>query len=354
MEAPKKPHAANNLANDLLISILTRLPPKSLCRFLCVSKSWHRLISDTYFQAQLPPSMAGLFYHFKDQDPSHCWRINKEYISTLSYHSGFIDTTLSFLPYTGKIQILDSCNGLLLCRLWGSPSSNVFICNPAAQSWTLIPNLKLPNFYSLFLAFDPQVSVHFTLVRLQPNRQSPCLELEKFSSQTHSWAKFQVSTEHDINFLRKCRGVYFNGILHLLAARKYIVAIDLESMVCRRIEMPGTTSLIRTGLLGKSGGSLHYAVKEKREMKVWMLKDYERGEWVSKHRVRLEVLFYILGFHPDMDIVFLRVQNILMSYHMNTGELKEVHTLRQRPIQYWSFVFSPFFGEDALANKNGV
>ncbi|KAJ0961431.1 hypothetical protein J5N97_000386 [Dioscorea zingiberensis] len=172
----------------------------------------------------------------------------------------------------------------------------------------LIPNLKLPNFCLLCLAFDPQVSVHFTLVGLQLNKQSTCVELVKFSSQTHSWAKFPVSTECDIKFHRKRPGVYFNGILHLLAAWKYIVAIDLEGMVCRRIEMPVTSSLIRNKFLGNSGGSLHYAVKGKREMRVWMLKDCERGEWVLKHSVVLEVMFDITAFHPDMDIVFLRVQ----------------------------------------------
>ncbi|KAM0875112.1 hypothetical protein ACQ4PT_036999 [Festuca glaucescens] len=36
-----------HLPNDLVLDILSRIPAKSLCRFRCVSKGWHALISDT-------------------------------------------------------------------------------------------------------------------------------------------------------------------------------------------------------------------------------------------------------------------------------------------------------------------
>ncbi|KAH7665396.1 F-box domain-containing protein [Dioscorea alata] len=282
MEVPKKSNTANRLTDDLLINILIRLPAKSLCKFMVISKAWHSLISDAYFRALLPPTMAGLFYHFRNLDPNNgYYKISNEYISIPSCNHGFMDTTLSFLPFLGNFQILDSCNGLLFCRLRGSPSSDIFVCNPVARSWTLLTNIKLPHFNSLFLVFDPKFSLHFKLVRIQTNRGSSCVELEKFSSQTGSWEKFQVPTEPDISFLRHRRRVYLNGIIHMVAGRKHMVAIDLDSMVCRRIEMPMITPLIRNGLLGNSTGSLHYADKRNnKEMNIWMLKDYESGSFL--------------------------------------------------------------------------
>ncbi|KAM0937737.1 putative F-box domain-containing protein [Dioscorea sansibarensis] len=351
----KSQSSGNRLTDDILINILIRLPPKCLCKFMVISKAWHSLISDAYFRAQLPPTMAGLFYHFRYQDPNNGnYKINNEYISIPSFNHGIIDTTLSFLPYPGHFQILDSCNGLLLCRLRGSPPSDIFVCNPVARSWTSLINIKLPNFNSLFLVFDPKVSPHFKLVRILKNRGSSCVELDKFSSQTCSWEEFQVSTEPDTSFLRRRRRVYLNGIIYMVAGKKHMVAIDLDCMACRRIEMPVITPLIRNGLLGNSTGRLHYADKSNnKEMNVWMLKDYESGEWVLKHSVVFEDWFDVVAFHPEMDnIVFLRMLNKIMSYKMSNGELKEVCELRQRSMQ-WFFVFSPFFGEDVLENKNG-
>ncbi|KAM0937800.1 putative F-box domain, galactose oxidase/kelch, beta-propeller, F-box associated interaction [Dioscorea sansibarensis] len=355
-------HTTKNFTDDLLINILSRLPTKSLCRFLCVSKAWHNLISDGYFQARRPPTMTGLLYHYRDQS----WNINIGYISVPSYKHGFIDTALSFLPYPGNIRILDSCNGLLLCHFWETPysiSSNVCVCNPTAQSWTLLPNLKLSTYNSLYLAFDPKVSPYFTLVLLQCKQESLCVEVDKFSSQTNSWTKILVSTKDNIQTYlyrivhmdgcRKLCRVFLNGIIYMVAGTKHMVCIDPENMVCDKvIEMPEAKSMMMKEVIGKSQGSLHLALKEKQGIKIWMLKDCEKSEWVLKHSFGLEVVFdHFLACHPDMDIIFLRMKDKIMSCKMNNGELKEVCELSQRTIQ-WVSVFSPFFGQDALENKN--
>ncbi|KAH7665392.1 F-box associated interaction domain-containing protein [Dioscorea alata] len=355
MEVPKKSNTANRLTDDILINILIRLPPKSLCKFMVISKAWHSLISDAYFRALLPPTMTGLFYNFRCLDPnSGYYKISNKYLSIPSWNHGFVDTTLSFLPYPGKFEILDSCNGLLYCQLEDSPSSDIFVCNPVARSWTLLTNVNLHLFDSLFLVFDPKFSLQFQLVGVQTNGGSSCVELEKFSSQTCSWEKFQVSTKIGTNFIPHSRRVYLNGIIHIVASKRHMVAIDLDSMVCRRIEMPVITPLIRNALLGNLTGSLHYADKRNKEMNVWMLKDYESGEWVLKHSVVFEVGFNVMAFHPEMDIVFLRMfNNKIMSYKMSNGELKEVCKLMHRSMRGF-FVFSPFFGEDVLENKFGA
>ncbi|KAM0832073.1 hypothetical protein ACQ4PT_065124 [Festuca glaucescens] len=47
LQLPSTRTLAVHLPNDLVLDILSRIPAKSLCRFRCVSKGWHALISDT-------------------------------------------------------------------------------------------------------------------------------------------------------------------------------------------------------------------------------------------------------------------------------------------------------------------
>ncbi|KAM0867557.1 hypothetical protein ACQ4PT_041912 [Festuca glaucescens] len=51
MPAPADIGPAVSLADDLVFDVFSRLPVKSLCRFRCVSRGWHALISDPAFVA---------------------------------------------------------------------------------------------------------------------------------------------------------------------------------------------------------------------------------------------------------------------------------------------------------------
>ena len=50
------------LTNDLVVEILSRLPPRSLLCCRCVSKSWRDIISDPYHRKKLPQTLAGFFH----------------------------------------------------------------------------------------------------------------------------------------------------------------------------------------------------------------------------------------------------------------------------------------------------
>ncbi|KAK1614502.1 hypothetical protein QYE76_020019 [Lolium multiflorum] len=49
--AAAMPAPAVSMADDLVFDVFSRLPVKSLCRFRCVSRGWHALISDPAFLA---------------------------------------------------------------------------------------------------------------------------------------------------------------------------------------------------------------------------------------------------------------------------------------------------------------
>ncbi|KAF8655639.1 hypothetical protein HU200_060956 [Digitaria exilis] len=62
MDRPKKSAAAApSLPDDALVEILSCLPAKSLCRFKCVSKAWHDLITDRLRCNKLPQTLVGFF-----------------------------------------------------------------------------------------------------------------------------------------------------------------------------------------------------------------------------------------------------------------------------------------------------
>ncbi|XP_039137409.1 uncharacterized protein LOC120274939 [Dioscorea cayenensis subsp. rotundata] len=295
--------------------------------------------------------MAG-FYNL-NRDPTYD---SKAYISVSDSINASIDTTLRFV---GKnLETRGCCNGLILARRFEYNARDYYVCNPVARSWTCVQNINIDDNSSLFLTFDPNVSFHFTLLRLEAHYRNYCLKFAKYSSRTRTWTCHKVSTEpSDYFFLRNGGKVYLNGVLHMVSSQKYLLSIDLETLVCRRIKMP---AMIYSGVLGKSQRRLHYALamvqKGVKEISVWMLEDSEKGERVLKYRVAMESFYDIVEFHLDKDVIFLRKQHIseekLMSYNMKNGELKEVCDLKHWGWGYCLLcVFSPYYGKDYLENK---
>ncbi|XP_037467342.1 F-box protein At2g16450-like [Triticum dicoccoides] len=107
--------AVERLTDDLLVEILSRVPVKSLCRFKCVSNHWLSLIHHPEHRKKLPQTPAGFFYGSA---------ITSEWLLKSPVHftdfpgrlSPPFDTSCTFLPDHGRVELLDCCNGLLLCR----------------------------------------------------------------------------------------------------------------------------------------------------------------------------------------------------------------------------------------------
>lgn len=122
--------AVAHLPDELVVEILERVPANSLCRFKCVSRSWRRLICDPAHRAKLAQTLSGFFGFPRRRRADAC--PPRDFVS-LSPRGGddgppLVDTALSFLPPTwtcGEIEVLDSCNGLLLLLCWGALPSPV-------------------------------------------------------------------------------------------------------------------------------------------------------------------------------------------------------------------------------------
>ncbi|CAN6330731.1 unnamed protein product [Urochloa humidicola] len=174
-------HAAADLPDDLIVEILARLPAGSLCRCKCVSRSWRSLISNPAHRATLAQTLSGFFVfsrpHSAASPSSWSFVATRQSLPLQGEGEGgapLVDTALSFIPPShGEIEILDSCNGLLLLCCSGDQHPFYVVCNPTTGELVTLPQPSHapgqkvdPLSYgikttSAALGFDPAVSSYF-------------------------------------------------------------------------------------------------------------------------------------------------------------------------------------------------
>ncbi|KAK1304169.1 F-box protein [Acorus calamus] len=275
-----------NINQDILIEVLSKLPIKNLFQLRCVSKQWHDLL----FQASrklatttttLPAS--GLFYH---QNSNYSYA---RLLDDTDDYDGLFDIDLGFMPCGSDLRILDSRNGLLLCLPKTGPQPTLHLCNPMTKTWFALPKLPKKTHPTTFtmavLAFDPRRSRYFQVIHY--TNLSSTLDVAVFNSSTGRWVEKRVLDEPQPQPLMYRHSVFADGALHvLLPPRHRVVRFNVETGERWMIELPGSESVGLEELLGESEGRVHYAKHDGRELTVWVLK--ERREWVERLRIDVE------------------------------------------------------------------
>ncbi|KAL6204049.1 hypothetical protein ACLB2K_021319 [Fragaria x ananassa] len=221
---------------QVLTEILVRVPAKPLVRFKCVSKHWLSLISDPKFghrhTLQNPnPPVSAVFceksnrrFCFIPIDLDHMRGAPSTSINTSNH--GILNPSPTGSPpfnplkfaqnqYHADIKVIQSCNGLFLCRLLYSPNDPpYFIFNPTTNQFsTLIPPATgervQPCVISIALAFDPSKSPHYKVVCLRTidgSKDGTIYHIVIYSSETQSWrildSSFKRVDEEQDGFVR--------------------------------------------------------------------------------------------------------------------------------------------------------
>ncbi|OEL15450.1 hypothetical protein BAE44_0023533 [Dichanthelium oligosanthes] len=369
------------LPEELVVEILRRLPYRSLCGSRCVSRSWRDLSYHPDHRSRLPQDLAGLLY--SNHAPSH---LHGDFAVRFAPAGSSPFSGLGFLPCGARALPLDCCNGLLLCRGGGTGGCH-YVCNPATGKFATLPE-PASGFQALVLAaFEPHgASPRFHVLNfartvpvqrvfffdddfeesdddtlsdegdaygggeLFDSREESskfCVQgLEVFSSETGKWVESHACRESRVKLVEGTGSVFINGFVNLLTHERKVLAVDPEGRACRLISLPVSSWFGLVGCLGQSQGFLHYAVQEDctcTMMQIWVLKDFEKGEWMLKHRFEIEVapqtrilfdyagnascseIFYVVVFHPERDLVFLPVEGYkLLSYNLISTEVKEL------------------------------
>ncbi|XP_044353975.1 F-box protein At5g62510-like isoform X2 [Triticum aestivum] len=346
MEAALMSDPTIKLPDDLLVEVISRVPYKSTCCCKCVSTRWRDLISHPDHREKLPQStLTGFFYktYGMGRDP-RCPHVYQ----SVSGSWCPLDASLSFLPECEELDILDCCNGLLLCRRRTAPKAlddpgtlEYVVCNPATEKWVSVPATE----YSLFvndarLGFDPSVSSHFHVFELVTavalnlnNKYDYCIEeVGIYSSKAGGWTH-QIVWDNPIEILCLSGGAFFNGVLYLRSDSDTVAAIDVQD----------------------HGSS---------ELSIWVLEDsISENCWTLKLKVSYMQLvgveyssagehYGVISAHPEDNVMFITVESAsrifpqmkLFSYEMDSREPRFICDLgRNSRCPYLPYV--PLFSE---------
>ncbi|TVU50141.1 hypothetical protein EJB05_01498, partial [Eragrostis curvula] len=378
----KLPNPMDQLTDDILVEILSRVPYRSLLRCSCVSRRWRDLIANPDHRRKLPQTLAGFFYHA----PKICFA-NASGTGSLPL--------LAFLPdREGKgIDLLDGCNGLLLCRCFRFADPKEFdylVINPATEKWVTVPvSRRWSNKVEMArLGFQPAVSSHFHVLEFQLNWDSDddgeddedvdgdgyVLGVKIYSSETGQWSYKQSGWEVDITLDSDFNSVFVDGILYVIATSCVIAAVDVEGKTWRIIDFPRSENSRfpdpDVGFIDLSQGKLHLANSDDitgDNLAIWVLEDRNNEEWTLKHTVSFRHLvrresvhfglheFVVAAIHPDRNMVYFVFcdesdDRQLMSYDMDSGEVHVIQNLGQDcHDHYVSYV--PMFSEACVRGQ---
>ncbi|RZS16396.1 hypothetical protein BHM03_00048375 [Ensete ventricosum] len=340
----------SSLPDDLLVQILSRLPVKSTLRFRCVSKEWLALLSDRrpYSIRYLCPTICGFFYRRPYLDES--WQYAP--IHPYKDHHFDLNKLTSHLPDHRNLDLLDSCNGLLLfgCMEDRSYKSMMIICNPLRNDET---NWVTVHINGEFIV--PQLR-HFVSSKLITHRVSPHFKCVLFFEDYHlnEWGTLTIlqntmmssdmSQSHNINHLPQDVWPMFDIYDSPLGDDYPKVWIIRENEIGREFCFMSTNWNVQVrGLEGVSRELPHVAFWDEHELHIYVLVN-EDGKrlWKLKHTYSNQPLIkkhkelhrrckdednkrvysiLPLGFHPDLNIIFLQIEWRIYSFHLDSGSL---------------------------------
>ncbi|PRQ42269.1 putative F-box domain-containing protein [Rosa chinensis] len=243
------------MSEEIMVSILSILPPKSVMRFKCVRKSWYSLINNSSFIAKhLSNTMCNkhstsilckscvLRDINTDEKEVVCSLISLSSNSNNDEHHIHsavedIHIPLSFGVTTRgqfkgdevllAVSIIGHCDGII-CLV---ASLNIVLWNPAIKEFKILPNQCLPNgtLNSMAFGYDPKSKDYKFLNIVDPSEETlgehrivyDFPRIEVYTLSTDSWREMKTySLETETTMFLCFTKLYFNGFCYWIGCEK--------------------------------------------------------------------------------------------------------------------------------------
>ncbi|XP_030963968.1 F-box/kelch-repeat protein At3g06240-like [Quercus lobata] len=213
-EPPILRRRKNHLPEDIVLSILTRLPPKTVIRFRCVCKSWDSSITTPYFIS----THLNNFAHDNDNGGGYLIHMprrtnsSNKAVCTVALDLTFDRISEIEVPFdfpSGSVQIAGSCNGLLCLAYNGFFNifgNVIYLWNPSIRKFKRLPDPYLERLgcYGLRFGFvyDSENN-DYKVVKISsylPKGLPPPMpdEIEVYTLSSDSWRRVGMSLRTNV------------------------------------------------------------------------------------------------------------------------------------------------------------
>ncbi|KAK6134424.1 hypothetical protein DH2020_031856 [Rehmannia glutinosa] len=310
------------LPQEVLINILTRLPPKSLIKFRCVSKSWNSLISSPYFITLHAQQSTCATNHFIIR--SYSKNQNAEIYSVHSDSDEFHEQNDIRIenPFRDSTRfyyrIVGSSNGVLCLsdNLFGHTHS-IFLWNPVIRRKVTLP---LPK--STFENTWPCM----------------CVLGFGFDAKNDDYKVVRVAycpVEYGYSVPPKVEVYALRATLCGLKSKNVIIVFDMSNELFDEMPLPDTLANelpynLNTAVFGQSLAIYQYDARVCSEScSVWVMNKYgDAKSWIKKFNIDLEGgVGMVLGVRRNGDVLLSARNGELIAYNPDTEETMKLGIL---------------------------
>uniref|UniRef100_A0A5B6YYW5 F-box associated beta-propeller type 3 domain-containing protein n=1 Tax=Davidia involucrata TaxID=16924 RepID=A0A5B6YYW5_DAVIN len=323
------------LHEEIIFNILTWLPAEVLLnvmRYVC--QQWYNIIHDPLFiTTHLHRAKAGLLI----QNIRHPYSAH-----FVDVGGGDINSSKVKLRFPGKIMA--SHDGLLLFRD-AKDDQILHVANPITKKWVTLPPFNVTYKIASLkcgLACIPSTKEYKVLLSCKDEKNNRhCLIVTVGIN--NAWRL--VDTKHvceaallTLDFFPRSVGGFAIWAFH---ENPYVLTLDVEAEIIHQLSVPRSCeSKICVYLVMGSFLSFITGHDSKLKMEVWVLTDFERGEWTKLYKIDLEDERLMLEstFYPNVELhpvawlnhgelVIFRVprrQRHFVAHNVKTGQTKFV------------------------------
>ncbi|KAL0406445.1 UNVERIFIED_CONTAM: F-box protein [Sesamum latifolium] len=349
------------LPQEVLIKILARLPPVSLIKFRCVSKSWNLLISSPFFiSMQTEQAILSKPVDARTEQiivRRYLKAQNSEVYSVHIDNEDFPDDKNIKIEYPFRdstrfyYRIVGSYNGVLCLSddLFGQADSTL-LWNPVIKRKVTLPvpqatlDTMGPYMFVLGFGFDVENN-DYKLVRMAYVQGDYGYlvppKVEVYALSIGNWREFSGEVPMNCVVEYFWSDVLISGKVHWVAYRNMgmqekvenlIMVFNLSSEVFDEMQLPSALENelpinLNAAVLARSLAVIQYDERVwSKSCCIWVMKNYgDRKSWSKQYNIEVDGgLGMVLGFRANGDVLLTARNRGLVSYNPVTGQGRDL------------------------------